>query len=322
MVSLVRDLGFRVGQFAVPTLPAAEIAAVIDILMARHGPDSAAVSPHAEEASVRAEVTRAAPNLAQFAAGLKAALDDSHSGAYVPRLGLDHLDVAKRRFVLYAISLCLGSPTATDQVERRVIWDIKARDESLAPGHVPTYSEHAAEAELHTDTQYFQDPERYLILYFVRPAACGGGVSMLRDGACVREQMARSPEGQWAVDYLYRQELPFRIPTTFTSTGAGDRVEMTFAPIFAQRPGIRYRVDTLRRGLKELPHYDTPDLRRALGLLEAELDNSERRIDHFCQADDFLIIDNHEILHGRSRFSDRERHAIRIRIDDRALVAG
>ena len=65
-----------------------------------------------------------------------------------------------------------GWPTPTDRVNRQIIWDIKKRD--LPAGQVSTFSENADEAKLHTDTQYFPNPERYTLLYVVRPAEDGG----------------------------------------------------------------------------------------------------------------------------------------------------
>jgi alpha-ketoglutarate-dependent taurine dioxygenase len=316
MLKHVRNIGFRIGEFSTPALPPAEIAQVLAILTRYYGQDSAAIVPREYEDTIRDEIRRAAPEIAALARELKATLEKTHSAVLIHQFRLDHLDLAVRRFVLYALTLCMGSPTATDRIENRVIWDIKARDETLQAGHLPTYSEHSAEAELHTDTQYYPCPERYLMLYFVKPAACGGGVSMLRDGSCIKSQMARTEEGRWAVEYLQRQNLPFRIPTTFTETQSPDAVEFTFAPIFGSRPGIRYRVDTLRRGLEAHPQYDTPDLRKALGIFEAEVEKPDLRVDGLCEADDFLIINNHEILHGRGPFTDRSRHALRIRIDD------
>lgn len=315
MLTHIRDLGFRIGTFAAPRLSPADTNAVASLLADRHGPDSTTIVPSVDEADVRAAVRVASPALADLGDAIREALETSHSGVLIPQAGLDHLDINQRRHGLYGLALCIGQPTATDRVDRRVVWDILARDETLRQGHVPTYSEHAAEAELHTDTQYFAEPERYLMLYFVRPAACGGGASMLRDGACVRARMERTTEGRWAADYLSRHDLPFRIPTTFTRTQDPDAVEVTFAPVFGSRPGIRYRLDTLRRGLAACPDRDTPDLRRALEIFETELLNTDLRVDGRCDADDLLIINNHDVLHGRSAFTDRQRHALRIRMN-------
>lgn len=318
MLTHVQDLGFRAGQFAVDPLPVQEISAILAVIAEFYGPDvtPATLVPHADEAGLREQVRRAAPSVASIAGRIRAALESDYSGILIPRIRLDHLDVARRSLVLFALTLCLGRPTATDRIERRIVWDIKARGQALKAGHVPTFSEHAYEADLHTDTQYFSEPERYLLLYFVKPAACGGGVSQLRDMRCLKAQLERTEEGCWALDFLSRQELPFRIPTTFTATASPDTVEVTFARIFGNRPGIRYRTDTLERGLAAFPDYDTPEVRKALGILQAEVENRDLRLDSYIEADSILIINNHEVLHGRGEFSDHGRHALRIRIAD------
>lgn len=316
MLKHQQDFGFRIGAFSTSAISAGEIAKVEDILKSYYGPDSDAIVPRDDESEIRSEIQAAAPGLAALAAGIREALESTHSAVIIPKLQLAHLPLSTRKFVLYALTLCMGSPTATDRVENRVIWDILARDETLKSGHLPTYSEHAATAELHTDTQYFLRPERYLSLYFVQPADCGGGKSMLRDNGCIQNNLARSQDGRWAMDFLRSQPLPFRIPTTFTADQDPHTIEVTLAPIFGSRPGIRYRLDTLRRGLEARPDYDTPEARRAIAILEKEIDDPTSRVDSMCQADDFLVINNHEILHGRGSFSDRKRHALRIRIDD------
>ena len=49
--------------------------------------------------------------------------------------------------------------------------------------------------------------------------------------------------------------------------------EATFAPIFADKPLIRYRKDTLEAGLKAHPEYDTAENRLALYILENVIGN-------------------------------------------------
>lgn len=320
MLTHVQDLGFRAGEFSAKPIPDAEIARVLSILKDFYGADadSSSLVPHGRKAELRAAIAGAAPSLARLAADLRAALEADHSGVLVPRLGLGHRDLDTRRFVLYALSLCMGSPTATDKVDRKVVWDIKLRPEKVRDGSVSTFSEHADEADFHTDTQYFPNPERYMLLYVVVPAACGGGRSTLRDVRCVKDALARSEEGRWALDLLSRQELPFRIPATFITTGSRDAVEVTFATIFGDRPSIRFRTDTLKRGLAAFPDRDTPEVRRALAILQAELEDESPRLDTFLEADALLAVNNHEVLHGRSAFRDPDRHVLRIRIDDGA----
>lgn len=325
MLTHLQDLGFRAGEFSARPIPEPEIGRVLSVLKAFYGPEadpSALVPPGQEEklreAELRAAIADAAPSLAALGTALRDALEADHSGVLVRRAGLGGLDLDTRRFVLYALSLCMGSPTATDKIDRKVVWDIKLRPEKVRDGSASTFSEHAYEADFHTDTQYFPNPERYMLLYVAVPAACGGGRSTLRDVRCVKDALARSEDGRWALDLLSRQELPFRIPATFTTTGRCDSVEVTFARIFGDRPSVRFRTDTLEMGLEAFPDYDTPDVRRALDILQAELEVEDRRLETFLEADALLAVNNHEVLHGRGAFEDPDRHVLRIRIDDGA----
>lgn len=316
MLTHIQDIGFRAAEYALTPPPADEIAKILAILHDFHGPriDPAHLLPPDDPAALRAALTVAAPSLAALAERLHTLLEEAHSAVSVPRAGLGHLDLDTRAAVLFALAVCLGSPTATDRIDRRVVWDIKVRAEKVKTGTVSTFSEHPYEADLHTDTQYFDHPERYMILYFITPAACGGGVSTVRDVDSVKQALADSEEGRWAMDFLSRQALPFRIPAIFTATGAAETVEVTFATIFGQRPAIRFRTDTLRKGLALHPASDTPDTRRALAILQAEIDRPAPLISALMPADSLNFINNHQALHGRSAFSDHHRHAWRIRV--------
>lgn len=319
MLELVRDLGLRIGEFDAPGFDAEEIAASMSILREYFSDDSSTVRPHPDEDIIRERIRTAAPKMADLACSLIETLESSHSGIFIPKLKLDSIDVETRKFVLYALALCMGYPSATDRVGQRVIWDIKARDEHFQLNHIPTYSEHSNEAELHTDTQYYLEPERYLFLYFIKQADCGGGNSLLRDINSIKQNLRQSAEGAWALDYLEKTDLPFQVPTSFTSDQRTDNVEVTIAPIFGDRPGIRYRIDTLERGLKARSEFATEEALRAIDLLKKELQNTEQLVRNICQSDGFLMINNHEALHGRESFTDRERYAVRIRIANKKV---
>jgi hypothetical protein len=123
------------------------------------------------------------------------------------------------------------------------------------------------------------------------------------------------------MDYLTGRKLPFRVPAVFTREGKGNSVEVTFAPIFGARPAIRYRLDTLNKGLELYPELDTPDLRRALRIVDNAANNPERMVTLAMPSDSLQLLNNHEALHGRSPFSDFDRHVLRIRIAETATRA-
>ncbi|WP_052435743.1 TauD/TfdA family dioxygenase [Bradyrhizobium japonicum] len=264
-------------------------------------------------APLRADIRRESPRLADLADQIAEELEGRYSAIVVDRLNIDDFDLNTKRRLLYALCLALGWPTPTDKVGRRIIWDIKSRP--LPKGQVSTFSENMAEALLHTDTQYFPHPERYTILYVVKPAQ-EGGISMIRDGRHIREALEQTEEGAWALSYLSTNKLPFRIPTSYTAQRRQDIPEFTFAPIFSDRPLIRYRRDTLEAGLAGCPEYRTAEAKNALRILEGVLDSANDVLTTSLPADSVLITNNHEGLHGRTEFDDPERHLIRIRISD------
>lgn len=312
----LRDLGPRVGEFAVAPLAGDQVAAVLEVLAGHYGSDldPARLVPPVREAELRADLAARAPQLADLAAALHEALEGAYRAVIVPRLGLEPLPLADRSALLFALSVSLGRPTATDRLDRRVVWDVKVRPGKLENGSVSTFSEHPYEADLHTDTQYFAEPERYVLLYCLAPAACGGGISSMRDVQCVRQALNRTADGRWALHYLTGRDLPFRVPAVFTETGSASRTEVTFAPVFGIWPAIRFRSDTLRRGLDLHPEFETPELQRALGILDAELANHDRLVSVRMSADSLQVLNNHESLHGRSPFTDYNRHVLRIRV--------
>jgi hypothetical protein len=65
-----------------------------------------------------------------------------------------------RRHVLFALGNLLGTPTATEPRDRRVLW-VKMR--AATSGQFATFSETDEEAEFHTDSAFQPDPQRHLI---------------------------------------------------------------------------------------------------------------------------------------------------------------
>lgn len=316
MLQRVQDLAFRVGEFSLNNIPESEATSVLQCMDRHYGSssDAAALVPKANHDEIRMDIRQAAPSLWAVGAELSRILQTRYSATIIRRMHLDRYDVATNRYLMLAMSLAMGTPTPTDKIKQRIVWDVKARQ--LPQGYVSTFSENDGEADLHTDTQYFPRPERFTLLYFARAARCGGGVSMLRDVGCVKQQLSATSKGRWAMEYLSRQELPFRIPTTYTTTGKQGTVEATFATILSDHPAIRYRTDTLEAGLKAFPTYDTPELRAALDTLRSALADKSKMFVDALGDDTLLITNNHTGLHGRTSFSDHERHVLRIRIAD------
>ncbi len=315
MLTHTQNLGYRAAEFSISPLPEAEKNQTLKTLRHYYGEASQSLFvPHDKEDELRLALQEASPTLAKLGEELRERLDQDYSLMLIKRTWINHLELDTRSALLFALSLSMGSPTPTDQVDKKVVWDIRALGDKMEKGHVPTFSEHAYEAELHTDTQYYKSPERFMLLYYNHPAQCGGGLSYCRDITSIKEEMSKTQDGRWALDVLETEELPFRIPMTFTSDGSQNAEEVTFAPILGQRPHIRYRKDTLERGFKLHPEKETPHVKKALNIFTQELFKPEPALSAFVERDSMLALNNHECLHGRSEFSDPERHAFRIRI--------
>jgi alpha-ketoglutarate-dependent taurine dioxygenase len=322
MLAFVKDAGYRIGEFEFKAgwLTDAE-KSTLDVLASHYGDVARTPEKLSDEidlSHLRADVLRTFPGIASASETIKDLLETRYSALILKKSGLAGLDLDQQRRILFLLCLALGWPTPTDRVNRQIIWDIKKRD--LPAGQVSTFSENADEAKLHTDTQYFPNPERYTLLYVVRPAE-DGGVSLIRDGHHIVNSLKNGSQGDWAFRHLSRTKLPFRIPTSYTKERRQDVAEATFAPIFADKPLIRYRKDTLEAGLKAHPEYDTAENRLALYILENVIGNQEFTTTCRLDADDILLTNNHEGLHGRTEFSDHARHLIRIRISDQRYAS-
>ena len=243
-----------------------------------------------------------------------------HAGARgmaITGLGLAGLDEASRNAVLYAIALCLGFPTSTDQRTGRVAWDIRARAGSELQNRFVTFSERVGNADMHTDSSFYPMPEEQFLLYVVHAARCQGGASLLVDVDDVHAELQRSAAGRAAFALLSATPLPFRVPSVYAASD--EQVEIHMAPVFhrlGQSLGMRWRYDAIVKGLDARPALATPTLRAALELLN---DIIEQRAPRFSQAlpdDTLLWADNQRTLHGRALYTDAARHLIRIRISD------
>jgi len=319
MLTFVRNLDSYSAQYAIEPLSSAQIDVILQTLQHYIGNTNGTVTqvdlvPPQDESALTNALAAVVPQLESLAEQLKYQLDNHYSVILLTKVWLDAYNTDTRAAVLYALSLFIGSPTPTDKVDRQVVWDIKTLGASMAPGHKPTFSEHDDEAKLHTDTQYYPNPERYMMLYANQTAKCGGGVSSFRDVNSITQALEQSQQGRWALKILSEQALPFRVPMSFTKDGKQGTKEFTYAPVFSDSPKIRYRQDTLKQGFNCHPEQQTEQINQALAILDQELARTEAQTCLLLQPDALLIMNNHECLHGRTAFTDQNRHAFRVRI--------
>ncbi len=268
--------------------------------------------PHPEEEKLQRELLRV-PTLARLAE----ALDTSHlRGIAITSLGLSHLSEAERNAVLYAIALTRGFPTSTDQRTRRVAWDVRAKAGAQQAARFTTFSERVGGAEMHTDSSFYPMPEEQFMLYVVSAARCNGGESLLIDVEDIHRELQKTREGRIAYSLLTTREVPFRVPAVYAAED--DNVEYYLAPVFRHDDGltIRWRYDSIMKGLAARPDLCSPELVEAVELVNDIVERRAPRFHRHLPDDTLLWADNHHTLHGRAVYTDPGRHLIRIRISN------
>lgn len=271
---------------------------------------------HLQEVELRQELARVA-TLAHLSEGLRGLR--AH-GVVLRNLGLAGLPEERRNGALYALTLMLGYPTSTDQRTGRVAWDVKARPVAAGGQRFTTFSERVGGADMHTDSSFYPMPEEQFVLYVVQAAGCEGGRSLLVGAEDIYQALQRSEEGRAAFDVLSTAPVPFRVPAIYAA--GEEQVEVHVGPVFGPptRPdarfSMRWRYDSIEKGLEARPDLDSPALRRALEIMNDAAERSAARYDEHLPADTLLLADNHHMLHGRSIYADADRHLIRIRISD------
>lgn len=197
----------------------------------------------------------------------------------------------------------LGLPSAHNDGKEDYIWEISAKQSTSS---IKTYSEHSRKANLHTDSQYRNNPEKYFSLSSIQVANCGGGQTEILD---FKKLYARVKNNSWFKE-LY-EVYPIAIPDVFQS--AQERI--VYQPIIKETPFIRFRTDTILKGFDLVNEPLESKKRKAFKLLEKEILNSNLIEKFYLKKGQIIIIDNHRVLHGRSAFKDSKRLLLRIRFN-------
>lgn len=292
--------------------------ATILAIVARHFNDfnGNGFYPHPDESRLQRELL-AVPTLGKLAAALGRHKTQRARGVAINRLGLAGLAEKDRNAMLYAIALTLGFPTSTDQRTKRVAWDVKARaGTAKAEAAFITFSERVGNADMHTDSSFYPMPEEQFMLYVVAAARCRGGASLLIDVADIYAQLQRSAAGRAAFELLSSTAVPFRVPSVYAADDS--QLELHMATVFERGPdqqlSMRWRYDSILKGLAARPDLATPAVTAALQLLNEVIEVSAPRFTRQFDDDTLLWADNHHLLHGRATYQDPDRHLIRIRI--------
>lgn len=269
--------------------------------------------PHPDEETLQRELLQV-PTLRRLA---QAIASQKARGMAITNLGLGGLSEAHRNAVLYAIALTQGFPTSTDQRTRRVAWDVRARSGLNAEqARFVTFSERVGGADMHTDSSFYPMPEEQFLLYVVAAARCNGGESLLIDIEDIQAELEKSDAGRAAFALLSSTAVPFRVPSVYAAQD--EQVEYHLAPVFEQGAdgslAMRWRYDSIVKGLAARPDLSSPALEAAIELLNDIVERRAPRFNRQLPDDTLLWADNHRTLHGRARYTDPDRHLIRIRI--------
>jgi hypothetical protein len=300
---------------------ATERDAIKATLVDHYGADvaGAALTPPHDPAALRARLREAARRLTELTDRIGSAFDvDRACAVLVPELGLRELGIDDKRKCVFALAVLLGDPTANIPLDC-VVWDVMNRGDE-ASGHT-SFSENDLKAGYHTDNGALPIPERFFLLYAVQAAQCGGGESLLRDGRVVKSQLEETPEGREAVLLFTEMEWPRRIPEEFKKYANVAPDGYLYAPILAEKPMWRWRKNGIRRAVAKHPDFQNPEVQKALDALREQLANGSGEIRLTIPTDGILIINNHLTLHGRTAFTDQERHLLRLRFHEPTAAA-
>jgi alpha-ketoglutarate-dependent taurine dioxygenase len=195
----------------------------------------------------------------------------------------------------------------------QTIWRITPRHDL---DHVPTFSEAAGEAPLHTDNSWVREPEQYFALLVMRPADVGGE-SLLCPVAELLREFAKTREGPAVIRTLSERNFPFAMPVVFRSESQGTAkvTPVVTAPVIQSRSSLRYRYDVLKAGFQVRPDLATAERVDAVEAFNEFLSGVRETAPTIrMETGDLLIANNCTVLHARRDFTDPNRLLLRARM--------
>jgi alpha-ketoglutarate-dependent taurine dioxygenase len=315
MIEKLRDFGPRLCQASLPDVWPSLEPRILGVLAEFYEePVPLGLYPHFNELALRAGMLMMVPELAAFRGRVTELFQSGYGAVVIDDLHLQGKPPALRNKLLYALCIALGFLTPSTQRQTTLLWDVKQRP--VLANRPATYSEHSAEADLHTDSQGYPVPEELFALYVIHAARCGGGASTFLCLDPLRETLAATPEGRDALAVLASHQFPFSLQPGESATRAG---AVTTAPILADAPGIRFRRDVVEQGFIARPDLATQEARAAVAALLAAL--ARAPVTTYALGDGSIALcNNHTMLHGRTAFTDPERHLLRTRMSARPVA--
>jgi len=280
------------------------------------GRGMAALETPEGQAVLAGAVEDRAPRLLQLAETVREIVATDAGGVIVQGLGFEQAAAvhgeAMRDALVLALTSAIGEPT-NHCADKRVMWPVRHRP--VAQGKKATFSESLGEAPLHTDSAFSPEPERYNALYVVRQSRCGGGRSVIVNGAGFLRDFATTPQGRDCIRFMRGTDYAFRVPDAFF---AGRR--FITAKILADDPLIRFRHDCIEDGFDLCPELATDEHRFYYSLFRTSVEAHPCRTEFLMSDGDLIVFDNTRLFHARTDFQDPERHLIRVRMHDRQVA--
>jgi len=190
------------------------------------------------------------------------------------------------------------------QYDGSVIWPVKADPQFDALYH----SRNTQKLLPHTECYEFTGlPPKYLVLWCVNPASCGGGKTLLYDSLEYFNSLAHED-----YSYLTNTYVTYEASSGIKKSMALSARHLILTPNNKDHDIVRFSRNCMRHDGDEKIE------KAAAGLVESFEE------DHFeieWKQNAFLIWDNQRMLHNRTSFTDRTRELHRLWLSDPEQVA-
>lgn len=217
-----------------------------------------------------------------------------------------NINKCKTDFLLFC-SL-LGSPTP--HIGNEYVWDIKAQPKNSSQYN--TFSETNSSAPFHTDTQYREVPEKYMSLLSLKISSINEGLTEIINANNLIADFSSDAIGKEYIETLRTVKYPFLVPSIFSKEKLTP--EIIYAKIIDDKIPIRYRYDSIIRGLKYSIKFSKKQV-DAINYFDSFLNNYKNKETFLLNEGEVLIVNNYKILHSRTEFFNLNRHLLRVRFN-------
>lgn len=260
-----------------------------------------------DPAQLRARLRTNAPGLTTITDRIRSAFDDDGACAVlVPSLGVAGVEVDEQRKALYSFASLLGDVMA-NHPEDTVVWDVRNR--GLESETRVKASDSDRSAGYHTDAGYLPTPPKFFLLYASHAAECGGGLSLLRDGRIVLDQLTTTEEGRAAIEAL-SQPVPRRVSSNLHHLAKIEKDGLQYAPVLGLDPLV------WRWSKRRTREFSSPEVQKAIDTVYELVKHGPGEFRLPIPTDGVMVIDNHAAMHARTGFTDQRRNLFRIRFHD------